>query len=162
MFLECEDGLLPGWLNTKLGFFDFFFTCHFPVFTLFSFFFLLNSDIDTLTDREQRWVSVSEMAVHRNYVNIFLVPCTLFLGQLFFRYEAELGRLNVKHMYWLACRHSLHFSEPTLNNRFCLCSGSLPEPTLHFQKYGKQSLGGNYFSLQRLLKDTIKVMNKRD
>lgn len=103
----------------------FFFTCH----SCFHFmlFFLLTSDIDTLTASEQRWVSVSERAVHRNYVNIFLVPFVLFLRQLFFRYEAELGRFNVKHMYWLACRHGLHFSEPTLNNRFCLCSGSLPE-----------------------------------
>lgn len=108
MFLECEDGLLPGWLNTKLGFFDFFFHLPFPCFHSMFFFFLLNSDIDMLTDREQRWVSVSEMAVHGSYGNIILVPCTLFSGQLFFSYEAELGRLNVKHIYWPACRHALH------------------------------------------------------
>lgn len=86
-------------------------------------------------------MGVSERTVHRNYVNIFLVPFILFLGQLFFRYEVELGRLNVKHMYWLAYRHGLHFSEPTLNNRFCLCSGSLPELYIALPKVWEAIIG---------------------
>lgn len=98
-----------------------YFTFHF----MMAFFFEL--EINILKAREQRWVSVSKRGVHRNCVNIFLVIFLLFLRQLSFRCEAGLGRLNVKHMYWLACRHVVDFSQPVLNNRFCLGCGSLPK-----------------------------------
>jgi hypothetical protein len=44
-------------------------------------------------------------------------------------------------MYWLACRHGLHISEPTPNNRFCLSSGSLPEPYIAHPKVWEAIIG---------------------
>lgn len=161
MFLECEDGLLPGWLNTTLGFFDFFFHLPFPCFHSVFFFFFSFEFRHRYADRQGTKMGIcfrngcaQELCYSGSMYFVFRT--------VFFRYEAELGRLNVKHMYWLACRHALHFSEPTLNNRFCLCFGSLSEPYIALPKVWEAIIGWELLFPPKAFKETIKVMNKRD